>query len=353
MTELNVEGGMHIDETHTPREEGAENPRDAIMRQAVERANANREAEARQGSLDIEGALPYSDELNAPPPTEVVQEAPAESELPKHPDAIEAEQAQLPPAPYKVLKVDGREVPIASEEDLIRLAQQGMSSQQRFQEAARMRQEAQQLQQQPLAQLQQPQQQAPQQQAQLPSGIDPDLARSIAHRISYGNEEEQASAIQELAQRVAPQQPSYSPEQIAQYSAQLAMHQMQANQEFQNKLVTIGNEFPDIFQDRQLSILAGDTLNQIRERDTQLQVQRSDLEQYREACSLVQTKFVAPTKAVVEPVVVPATKLAAKAAAPQIVRSAGRTVSSTTQKEVTSSDIVEQMRKQRGQPSMR
>lgn len=353
LTELEVPTTVQID---TPPEEGvvarekAVNPRDAVMAAAMKGRLRQLEAEITYGQDmlgDAQAPMENPPSKEAAPPLQ--EEAPAviTSEAPP----------VVAPAPSagRVIKVDGREIQV-TDEDLIRLAQTGLSSQQRYQEAARMRQEAEAMmrgmQQQPAPPQQQAvQQQVAQQQEQM---LDAETAKAIARRISYGSEDEQAQAILELSQRLAqpsrPQGPS--PEEIAQYAIQQAVPQAIARIQFDNNIQTIGQEFADIFNDRGLSLLTADLVNQKRAIDAQLQRQRPDMELYREAGAEIRARYITPLQATPGPQV-PTDKVERKREAPKPLVPTSRVAKLSETREPSPADIVEAMRKARGQPSLR
>lgn len=125
--------------------------------------------------------------------------------------------------------------------------------------------------------------------------IEPEKLSAIAQRISYGTPEEQTAALAEYGEQIANrvrQQP-VDANQISQQAAQQAWAYTQAQLQLQNDLNAIGQEFPVIFNGRALSAGAAAELNEIRQRDALLGVNRPAIEQYREACNRVMSQLPA------------------------------------------------------------
>jgi len=209
-----------------------------------------------------------------------------------------------------------------------------------------------------VAPVQQPQRQAP-------AGLDPEMARQLHHKLTYGSEQDGIQALQEMyaaaAQAAQPQQ-QIDPQRIAHAATNAALQQIQ----LQSNLNTIATEFPNVFADEGASQLAALKLHKIRQRDQLLGVQKPDLEAYREACRAVleDARRLAGGPALqpgqgAESAAVQAAPFAdrdaRKRAAPRTPTAASRkaAMGAETQRPPTGSDIVDQMRKARFQPSMR
>ena len=153
--------------------------------------------------------------------------------------------------------------------------------------------------------------------------------------------------------------PVLDPRLVAQHAAAQAVAQVT----FQSNLNTIANEYADIFNDRDLSLLAADRVGNLRGKYLSLGLPKTDLDLYREACSDVWTKFGKKPEAVpvvkeeTTPVqqvssVVSPTRHERKRAAPQPVAAVNQSQGMLPQSSAPSgSDIVAAMRRSRGQPA--
>ena len=220
-----------------------------------------------------------------------------------------------------------------------------------------------------LAMAQQPAQPPPQQAhqprqepAQHGPVLGADEAREIVQRLSYGSADDGVAAIQQLADNLARRQaPAVDANQLAQHATQQAL----ATIAFQNNLNQIGQEFPDVFNNQTRAYVAAIELTQLRQHDALMGRQRSDLELYREACTKVRDAMSPPqpqsggeagsTAAQAAPTVaVNPSRLAGKRAAPRnptaVSRSAG--MGPAEPRPPSASQIIDQMRKARGQMSL-
>lgn len=345
MTELEVPETMHIEPE--AKAETLADPRKEIMDQIYAK---------RQKQLADEMGL------ESPEP-EKIEEKPEEPEPEKEPEPAEEPKAEEKPEvkteakaeeklPNKIpLKVNGKPLEIDTDE-LITLAQKGLAAEQKFQEAARMRDEAQKLmfQNQPQNQAQNQAQNTPN---TPPAGvIDDATAKELVRRINYGSEEEQAKAIRDLAALTANQgRQMPTPDEIVNVATRNALVQLQ----FQNDMATIGKEYPDIFNDEPLSMAAGIVAKNLVAKNQALGVQKPALEVWREACQQTREKYIRPepqTPPVQAATILPMKeKLERKRAAPQPPAAASKVAMVNPPPEVTPSTIVQQMRKSRGQPT--
>lgn len=212
----------------------------------------------------------------------------------------------------------------------------------------------------PQQHVQQPRLDAPQQGHHTGQAIDPEEARAIVQRLSYGSSEDGVAAVQELAaniaRRIAPQQIDAA--QISQQAAQNAMAQIQ----FHANLNQVGAEYPDIFQDETRAYVAAIHLTKLRQQDAMLGRQRHDLELYREACNRVRAALTpsqpqsgdgsGETAAQAAPrVAVNPQRLEGKRAAPRNPAAVSRSANTGSEgpRELTASQIIDQIRKGRGQ----
>jgi hypothetical protein len=119
--------------------------------------------------------------------------------------------------------------------------------------------------------------------------FDEETARAQYRRIAFGTEEDGAKALQDLAAaieaRAAQRAPYIDPQQIRQAAVQEAVQTIELN----HNLGVIGQEFPEIFNDRLRSQLAALQLHELRQRNAYFGRQQDNLSLYREACNNVRT----------------------------------------------------------------
>ena len=381
-TELQTEGGMHINpdpktgaiaasqenadtvktqeqakndqpeqtsaaETEQPQE--PVNPRDAIMKSIYEgRAKQFKDELEYAATISHGGTMQSaSDEEQQPAAEEQPKEEnKTESEKPAEQPAAAAGDQQ--PPERKPYVINGQTVQLSVEE-LALLANRAIQQQQHliYGQQQQMRQ----------APAQQPQQvQQPQVRPEL---VAPDRLREIVRKITYGSEDESVRALQDFAEHTAQSvQRSLgpTPEQIAGYAAQTALAQVQ----FQTNLDTIAREFPDVFEKRSATLVAADYVNSLRNRYQMLGVPKPDIELYREACQLTRGEFgkqqqeqqQTSTRATPAAVQVSSTKVERKRAAPQPPAPVSKVLPAQQERVKTGSDIVNSMRKSRGQSAM-
>jgi hypothetical protein len=270
-TEIGLPASTLLEQqTEDPPPPPLENPRDAIMRGIAER----REAQIRAADEDVYGvqedaapdadAGPVDEPIDAPRSSDPVEAAPA---------PIQAPQVQQPQ--LRTVMVQGHPLQV-TEEQLLHLAQIGAVAN------AAMQQQQYQQQQQPPAPVYTP---PP---AEVLSNED---AAGFARRLQYGDENEGAAAVKELAERFGRQRgATVDAEEIRRAAVAETLQHLQV----QNDLHTLGPEFPEIFESRLKSQTAIAALTQIRERDAMYGQRRMPLEQYREACSMVRAEYGAP-----------------------------------------------------------
>lgn len=374
-TELTVESGMHIEPDaktgaiaastvnediekiqrakddqpeQSPTKEGTEeqkvavNPRDAIMKSIYE-------GRAKQFSEELEYAKnmgatsePANDEVEAVE-TKEEPEQPVKEKTAK----VETEQpVEQQPAKKRYI-INGQSVDL-TEQEIANIATRGVQSAQALQAQQQML-------------YQQPQQQQVQTPPQQQPALAPDNERlkDIARKITYGNEEDSVKALQDFAEhtiRTVQRAAGPTPEQIAQFAAGQAVAQVN----FQTNLDTIAREYPDVFEKRASTLVAADYVNSLRNKYAQLGMPKPDIELYREACNYTRVDFgKAPVENTTQsdtskPTVVQVTtqKVERKRAAPQPPASVSRVLSPQAERAKTGSDIVNAMRKQRGQSAM-
>ena len=279
-----------------------------------------------------QSGLPAED-APEPPRREAEVEGEAEDAAPERTAQPDVRYPKVPPTPpaapqlFPMPLPDGR-VTFVTAEQAAQLAQIG---------AATLSQP-----QAPRVPPQQPVYTAPQQQYRQPS-IDTERAKLIAQRISYGDINEQAQAIQELA---AAAQPQYDKESIK--------RELRQEQTLETNLAIIGHEYPEIFNDPILTQVAALQLSNLRGHPAATQM--SELDQYKYACNQVRSRFShAPQQSV--PPAQPESRslspnrLERKRNAPSIPGGADHrlTMQEATPREPTTSEIINQIRKARGQ----
>lgn len=209
----------------------------------------------------------------------------------------------------------------------------------------------------------QPQYQQPQQQYQQPvqQGDDTGILKDIARRITYGSEEESVRALADFAGLTArlASANQIPPEQLV----QVAKNQAIAEMNFTRNLESISSEYADIFESRAKSLVAADKVGNLRQKYMMLQTPRSDLDLYREACSMARQEFGGSsvtsgfddkTQKSAQPLtaVVNQTRVERKRAAPQPAGAVNKVQPmQQSNRGVTSSDVVAAMRASRGQPA--
>jgi len=345
-TELHVPETMHIETAPEPPPAEAEHPvspRQAAMARIVERAEEQRQ---REKAIHREIARASGDDL----PEETPAEEPAPEPSPaEEPPPLPMAAAPEQPAPQKrLLNINGTNVELTDDE-MAQLARMGaMASMQQRQ-----------VQQQPAQPAAQP---APQAQQQPAAILDNETAKALAKKVLFGDEESGAEAFQDLAAhlaRLAPQAPAIAPEQIAANAARQAYAQIQ----YENNLHTVGAEFPDIFADDNLTLIAAKKVGELRQKYAVLQQPRTDLDLYREAAKDTNDRYVRsvapqsgaessqPPAQAAPQATVQSDRLERKRAAPKIPAAANRTASMPeAPKAPTGSEIVAWMKKTRGQP---
>lgn len=199
---------------------------------------------------------------------------------------------------------------------------------------------------------------APQSQpVQHAPSFDTEKARAIANRLSFGDPEEQARALVEYAQEIRPTQ--VDPAQMRQQIKQ----ELSAEMQVERDLMQLGTEFAPVFNNRYATVAAAAMVNDLRANP--YWANRSPLDVYREACSNVARDFnlvpQQPQPGQQSPVALQAAPVSStarierKRAAPSIPVATDRRVAMAddTPREPTPSEVVEQIRKSRFQPSLR
>ena len=363
MTELSIQQGMHItadpetgaiaSAVSTPETEAAitenkpeENvsydPRKAIM----DKIYSNRADQYKQ-ELEYAAEISNIDNFNQSD-EQVIPEKPKEpivKEIVKQPDPIVVKDEK---PLTKRINFNGQSLEL-TEQELEQLAARALYAQQAPQQ--------QQIQQ------QQPIEQRVEQSNQPQT--DPSVLKDIARRITYGSEEESAKALGDFANLTANLARASQPEpnQLVQAAAQQAVAQVQ----FQNNLSTIASEYKDVFEDTDMTIIAARKVGELRNKYNALGTPRPDIDLYREACNLTRDKFgisrsetasnvdkqpIANQQAVTT-ANVSQTRIERKRSAPQPAAAVNKVQQMQQQSQYPSgSQIVNQMRKSRGQTAM-
>ena len=219
------------------------------------------------------------------------------------------------------------------------------------------------VQQQP-TQVQQPAQHT--QQIDYDALFTPEDAARTYERISSGSEEDGANAIRELAQNIARaaaanmRQPNVD---VAAIERQV-VERVRAENVRERNLQTIGEEYPDIFNNPDLGKFAGMKARELAQQYVQAGVQKPTLELWREACNstrqvlgLHQSPPVTETQQAgvsPSPAVVVARQPVNKETLPRVPTGAGvRSQGQHSAQPQSSADVVNNMRKARGQAPMR
>lgn len=363
-TNLEVPEHMRLDappaeEVETPPAEGdkAPDPRADIMARIVEKRQA-------QVAKELEQTEPEAQEA-APEPS------PSEPETPPAPAAGTEAQAQSPesasaPAQKIPLIVDGNRLEVTPDE-LVQLAQKGLSANQRWEEAARMRREAQEL----LSRPPTPQAQPVQQQPATDEIVPETLARDVARRLNYGSEDEQIKAIRDLVADVQSKTQGRAQGLNPTDLVNTAVTNALAAVDFRSTLAALGQEFPKVFEDTDLSETAGRRVFKAKQEQSLRMQQglpvemKSDYELMRDACKFVQDRYILPPgtpqarangqtqPAQAAPKVDQMTdRVERKRAAPKPPAAANRVASGPPERpEPTPKDVVAWMRQKRHQPA--
>lgn len=247
-----------------------ENPRDVMMRRIADRYNDGKRAEEIEfGDALLNEAAPAEEHADAP-------DAPIQQEVRPDPAPVAPTPVQQPAAPVlRTVDVQGHRFQV-TEDQYAQLASTGAIALQAMQQQA----------------YQPAPQQAPAPVQSEPQPIlDRDSASAVVQRLAYGSPDDGIAAVQELAgkiaQQVAAQYRGVDPGQIKQAAVQEALQTIQ----LQSDLHTIGNEFPQIWGSRALTVGAAAELNDLRHRDAMLGVNRPAIELYREACNNVMSQL--------------------------------------------------------------
>ena len=343
-TDLELPETMHVDDAAPAEGERQLSPREIKMAEIAARAQERREAEMRQGDVYDQDAraaglsMAADDEPESAAAVEPVQR---EAFSPA-PAPVSAPVAAEPAQQVRAIHVDGRQFEV---------------TEQQYQELARLGM---------IANAAMQQYQPPPVQQAVPepprAWVDPDRVRETVKKIQYGGEDEAAAALSQLVQDVVqrvPVAPAVDTNAIVREAAEVARQQAQLLADSQ----VIRQEFADIFAHPQRTFLAKTNVDVIRQRDYALGRSRPDIEVYREAGNMVREAMglSRPGSDVTTPPALQAPSVASRAdvierkrSAPRMTQAIDRRAPSPeTPRAPTGSEIVDAMRAQRGQASMR
>ena len=201
--------------------------------------------------------------------------------------------------------------------------------------------------------------------------IDRDAAGAIVQRLAYGGQEDGIAAVQELATNIAQQLQARHPQVDAAEIRRSAVAEALQTIETNTNLERIGQEFPEVFNDRSRAMLAAIHLIELRQRDQLTGSQTPPLQLYREACNMVRGAIGSPDtgsqpqsagngrtpapQAASPTVAVNGNRLERKRAAPSTPTAASRASSlgQEAPRPPSNAEIVDWMRQKRGQLPMR
>ena len=348
-TDVEIPAGMHIEgEAEAPPDgERQLSPRELQMRAIAERHQQMRAAEMQLGDEYEQNAraagLTHAEDDPEPDPA---PEPGAEALDAAPPAAAPPAPVQQPAPPaqpsVRVLTVDGQQVAV-TDEQLEQLARLGMITNTALHQARN--------------EWQPP---APVAHEPPKALVTPDEVRETVKKIQYGGEEDGAAALAGLINHVVtrvPAAPAIDTNAVVQRAVTASMAQQQLAADTQ----TIRTEYEDIFAHPQRTFLAKANVEALRARDAQLGRFRPDIEVYREAGNMVREAMGLsrpgsdePSPALQAPSVVSrADVIERKRSAPRQTTIDRRVPAPETPRPPSGSELVERMRAQRGQSSMR
>ena len=346
-TELEIPQTM--DANPAPEDEHQEgerqlSPREIAMQSIVRRAEEQREAELAQAAIyDADareaGLTLPDDELDAP------VEAQPPAPQPHRTAAPVAQPAPVAAPVVRTVEVDGREYQV-TDSQLVELARLGMVANVALHQY----------------------QHAPQQQPAAPQHppapiVDENMIRETVRRIQYDGEDGGTEALAGLVNSLMARVPTQQVDQNA--IVQQAVSESRRQAQLAADSDRIRQEYPDIFADPQRTLLAKLNVDAIRDRDMRMGRNRPDIDIYREAGDAVYTALgksrpgsdtTQPALQAAQQNVVPIRQdvIERKRAAPRATQAIDmRAPAPTATRPPSGSDIVEQMRRARGQASMR
>lgn len=344
-TSVDIPETMHIEQEQddAPAGERKLSPREIAMEAIARRAEEQRERELAQAAIYDQDArdagLTFpADEPEAP----AVAEVKLEAVLPaKAPPPAEPAPAPAPAPALRSVNIDGQQWSV-TEEQFAQLANLGMITRH--------------------ALMQQPAPQAPAPVSQ--QFVDRARIEDTVERLQYGDKTQAVEALQNLIQDVVRNAPQTPVDAAAIVQQSVLAARAQAQQERDRSVIE--QEYPEIFADPQRTLLAKLNVDAIRARNQQIGRFQNDLDIYREAGNAVYDALRLsrpgsqadnqPSALQAAPVTVQPRQdvIERKRAAPRTTQVIDRrAVAPETPRPPTGSEIVERMRQQRGQTSLR
>lgn len=348
-TELEVPETLHIEtEDEAPPQNRELSPREKMMQDIAARSAARHAADneiAAQLHRDAESeGLTYREDAPEAAAEPVVREA-APAPVTTAPEPAQVAGAPAGVSDLHTIDIDGQQLQVSTEQ-LRHLARVGVVTNHALHNY----------------QQQQYQPPAPTQAAPAPIEFDDDAVNAAVHQIQFGDQAAAATALKKLmsdtASRIpapAQQQRSMTPQEVI----ALVEHRQRAA----NEAATIQQEFAPIFENSVLRDAAALQVAQIRQANVALGRNQSDLDIYREAGNRVLSAFNVSrpgSSAETSPAIQAAPSIergsavmASKRAAPRATQTVDRRAPAPqAARGLSSAEIIDAMRKQRGQPSM-
>jgi hypothetical protein len=310
-------------------------PREIAMARIYEKADAQREAQMEAAEAEVEQLPEHSLERG-----DFVEDAPAQRQAPPRRQQQDSAQPQL-----QAVEIDGQTI-YATPNQVAELAKMGAIAQR---EIARFNAQQAQGWQQPAPQYQPPQQPQPQ------SLVDRERIAQTVKAIQYGDETTAGEALENLVNHVVARQPNAVA--IVEQRLNQAAMQVKLHQDTQ----IISQEYPDIVADKIRARAAAQEVEAIRHWAASTGQQFDDLLVYREAGNRVRAAFGTAPQQSGRRQSYQDGNLVVRRSSAEIEdrkRAAPRTFSQVIDRRSpgpqqsrppTGSDIVEQMRRQRGQ----
>lgn len=348
--------GLGTEPEETPPAERPLSRHDAQMAAIVEHRRQRLDAERAEGRAQGMADQEPVGAAGAPVDAQIVPAAP-EAPDPASPAPAPSNEPAAPVRTHKIL-VRGNEI-MMSDDDMRRAAELGVESEARIRHADQVLQEARRL----AAASGQPIPSAgpsppaapPQAQPQAPSDSDRDAMRELARELLYGDEEKVVDALHRVVTR-QPAQP-VDPEAVARD----VYARVNSSLGVRSDLQTFGSEYPEIVNDPRLATLTADHVQQLRKHYETTGSPRAELALFREAGDATR-QFVAEMRAgdrlappTPDPNPAPApqpgpSRITVKRNTPQAPAAAAAPQTPTAPREKTAHELVNDMRRQRGQP---
>jgi hypothetical protein len=206
--------------------------------------------------------------------------------------------------------------------------------------------------------------------APVPPAVDPEQVRRVVREIQYGGEDAAAEALLSYTQGLLARVPApvVAPQIDQNAIIQRAVQQTRAEAALERDKQIIQQEYPDIFAHPMRTAMARSAVEAIRARDIATGRQQSDLDIYREAGNMVRDAMGVPLRpgngdeSQAAPQAAPSTSVQPRQDVFERKRAAPRQTTRVDQRAPvpndaprapTPSEIVDQMRRARGQASMR